>query len=287
MKAAVTWPPVNRPVTAALRAVLPRKVVDTVPVARYLPRTGTVEATLPSGQTVRMWSRGDDDIATTLFWHGWAGHEPETAKPFLELAGSARVTLDVGAHVGYFSLLAGLANPAGQVYAFEPLARVRERLVRNVALNGLENVSIVPRALGSDAGEAAFFHPADGIPSSSSLSGEFMRSIVDSRRLATTTVDVTTVDFFVEENDLGGSVDLVKVDTENTEDQVFRGMVRTLEKDHPAIICEVLRPATGHAIAAVLADFGYKFFLLTDEGRSSSEHVRPHPTWRNFLFLAS
>jgi FkbM family methyltransferase len=40
---------------------------------------------------------------------------------FWRLACKARVTLDIGAHVGYYSVLAGMANPAGTVFAFEPL----------------------------------------------------------------------------------------------------------------------------------------------------------------------
>lgn len=285
MKAAVTWPPVNAPVTAALRAALPASARNWSPVARYVPRSGEVADALPSGRALRMWSRGDDDIATAVFWRGWAGHEPETAEPFWELATSARVTLDVGAHVGYFSLLAALANPAGAVYAFEPLDRVRERLMRNVALNGLENVFCLPVALGSSEGRAEFFHVEGGIPSSSSLSGAFMRSITDDGSVVSTEVQVTTVDAFVAENGLAGRVDLVKVDTENTEDDVFRGMLRTLETDRPAIMCEVLKAGTGRAIEATIAPFGYRFCLLTDRGPVPCDHIRPDPTWRNFSFL--
>jgi FkbM family methyltransferase len=287
VKAAVTWSPVNSLVTTALRAALPLSARNWPPVARYLPRAGVVQAALPSGGVLRMWSRGDDDIATTVFWRGWAGHEPETAEPFIGLARSARVVLDIGAHVGYFSLLAALANPAGRVYAFEPLARVRERLVRNVALNGLGNVSCLPLAMGSREGKSEFFHVADGIPSSSSLSEEFMRSIVSDGRLVSSEIDVTTVDAFVESEGLTGSVDLVKLDTENTEDDVFRGMVRTLETDRPAILSEVLKAGTGAAIEAILGPLGYRYFHLTDKGPVPCDGIRPDPVWRNLLFLPS
>jgi FkbM family methyltransferase len=285
LKAVVTWPPLNSPVTGALRAVLPAPVRNRPWVARYLPRAGVVEATLPSGALLRMWSRGDDDIASTIFWRGWAGHEPATAKPFFDLAVSSSVTLDIGAHVGYFALLASLANPAGLVYAFEPLPRVRERLLRNVALNGVANVSCQSVALGPAEGKATFFHVEDGIPSSSSLSGEFMRSIVDPRRLASSEVDVTTVDEFVADHGLAGRVELVKVDTENTEDEVFHGMARTLETDRPTIFCEVLKADTGRAIEAILGPLDYRFFHLTDEGLRSTAGLRPHRSWRNFAFV--
>lgn len=254
-------------------------------MARYLPRVGVVEAELPGGGVLRMWSRGDDEIASSVFWRGWSGHEPETATAFYEWARSARVTLDIGAHVGYFALLAACANPSGRVYAFEPLPRVRDRLVRNVALNGLENVASLPVALGSRSGKAEFFHVDDGIPSSSSLSGEFMRSIVDESRLASSEVEVMTVDQFVSENALTGSVDLVKIDTENTEDEIFRGMTSTLATDRPVIICEVLQRRTGEAIEAVLTALGYQIVHLRGDGAARCTHIRPDSRWRNYAFL--
>ena len=278
-------PFVNQTLTTALRAALPPRIRMRPSVARYLPRVGVVEAALPSGGVLRLWSRGDDEIASIIFWRGWSGHEPETATAFYEWARSARVTLDIGAHVGYFALLAACANPAGRVFAFEPLPRVRDRLDRNVALNGLENVASLSIALGSCSGKAEFFHVDDGIPSSSSLSGEFMRSIVDETRLASSEVDVMTVDQFVAENGLAGSVDLVKIDTENTEDEIFRGMTHTLETDRPVIVCEVLQMRTGEAIEAILTPLGYQIFHLTADGAERCDHIRPDPAWRNYCFL--
>ena len=285
IKTAVTWPPVNRPVTSVVRAALPDAARRHPFVARYLPRAGVVEAPLPDRRMFRMWSQGDDDIATTLFWRDWAGHEPETSQAFFERAASARTTLDIGAHVGYFALLAGLANSTGKVFAFEPLERVRERLVRNVDLNSLTNVTCLPYALGRGSGRAQFFHVADGIPSSSSLSGDFMRSIIDTDKLVTSDVEVTTVDEFVAQQGLSGTVDLVKIDTEDTEDQVLEGMTHTLEHDRPAVFCEVLKRPTGDRIEAIVRGFGYQPFLLTSGGPRRCERIDPDPRWRNFLLI--
>jgi FkbM family methyltransferase len=193
------------------------------------------------------------------------------------------VTIDVGAHVGYFSLLAGLANPEGTVYAFEPLAPVHARLQRNVALNELANVHCETVALGRRAGTAEFFHVPDSIPSSSSFSREFMESIVAKERLVARPVAVTTLDEFLAERAVTG-VDLVKIDTESTENDVLAGMLETLRRDRPAIVCEVLPGGPAEEIEELLRPFGYRFDLLTDRGPVPSEHVEPHSSWRNFLF---
>jgi FkbM family methyltransferase len=284
-RALVTWAPLNRIVTGTLRALLPARARRHPLLARYAPRAGEVAAALPDGRTLRMCSRGDDEISSAVFWQGWAGHEPETAQPFYDLAGRARVTLDIGAHVGYFALLAAHANPAGRVYAFEPLARVRERLERNVALNAAANVTCVPLAVGSPAGTAEFFHVRHGIPSSSSLSQRFMQSIVPSEQLTSTTVDVVEVDAFVQAHALD-AVDLVKVDTETTEAAVFRGMFATLRRDRPDVVAEVLDDEVAAAIEAQLAGLDYAFFQLTEAGPQRREHIRPDARWRNFLLRA-
>jgi FkbM family methyltransferase len=242
-----------------------------------------VQVALPDGGRLRMHSRGDDDIASPLFWRGWAGHEPETARLFYELAGSARVTLDIGAHVGYFALLASHANPAGRVYAFEPLTRVRERLQHNVALNDADNVTCVPLAVGSPAGFAEFFHVRAGLPSSSSLSGSFMRSMASHDELTSSRVEVVEIDDFVESHELVGG-DLVKVDTETTEAAVFRGMLRTLRRDSPDIVCEILDAEVADAVEALLKPLDYEFFLLTSKGPVRCDTLRPHEHWRNFIF---
>lgn len=283
VRVVATWPPLNRIATGLLRALLPRRIQRHPALSRYVPRVGVVEARLPNGALLRMHSRGDDDIASPVFWCGWAGHEPESARLFYELAGSSRVTLDIGAHVGYFALLASHANPTGQVYAFEPLARVRERLERNVALNGAGNVACMPQALGSSAGTAEFFHFRRGLPSSSSLSQDFMHSIADPERVTSSTVDVVEVDDFVDDRGLV-DVGLVKIDTETTEAAVIRGMLRTLRRDRPQILCEVLDSAVGRDIEELLTPLGYEFFLLTDSGAVRYEHIRPHERWRNFIF---
>ena len=84
-------------------------------VVKHLHKVGTVRARLPNGRALRLWSRGDDWVSNQVYWRGWDGYEPETVPLFWRLAERSAVTLDVGAYVGYFALLAGHANPSGRV----------------------------------------------------------------------------------------------------------------------------------------------------------------------------
>lgn len=250
-------------------------------IISHLHRVGPVRRELPNGRTLRLWSRGDDWVSNQIFWRGWDGYEPETVRLFLRLAARAHVTLDVGAYVGFYTLLAAHANPAGQVYAFEPLPSVFRRLQHHIALNRLANVQCVAAAVGEDDGEAEFFHPAFEVPTSSSLSFEFMRS---ARALQSQTVKVITLDRFIRERGLG-AVDLVKIDTESTEPQVLRGMMETLRRDQPIIVCETLKGrGSERLLEEILCPLGYRFYLLTPDGPESRDRIEGHPVWLNYLF---
>ena len=100
----------------------------------------------------------------------------------------------------------------------------------------------------------------------SALSYDFMRS---AEMICSFPVSVITVDSFVRENAIEG-VDLVKIDTESTEPQVLLGMIETIRRDQPAIICEVLKGrASEKLLAQILRPLGYRFYLLTPDGRWS------------------
>jgi hypothetical protein len=97
-------------------------------------------------------------------------------------------------------------------------------------------------------------------------------------------VSVITVDRFVRENNLE-AVDLVKIDTESTEPDVLRGMIETITRHHPSIICEVLKDrGSEQSLEDILRPLGYNFYLLTPDGPELREHVVGHPAWLNYLF---
>jgi len=101
---------------------------------------------------------------------------PETTPLFFRLAREAEVVLDVGAYVGFFAELAGLANRQARIFAFEPMPENAERLHVQVELNGLSNVESVPAAVSDADGTAKIFHAGSGFECSTSLSREFMSS---------------------------------------------------------------------------------------------------------------
>ena len=279
LKKVRAWPPFNGSSTWVIRALSRLTGHEFKWAIKHLPRTGLVRSELPNGKVLRLWSRGDDWVSNQVFWRGWMGYEPETTPLFFDLARDAEVVLDVGAFVGFYSLLAGLANPTGRVFAFEPMADNAERLRGHIELNELSNVEFVPAAVSAASGTAELFHTGGAHPSSTSLVRDFMSSNQDVRSSVVPTV---ALDSFLEERGVP-SVSLVKLDIETGEPEALRGMARTLERDRPAIFCEVLSTDAGAEVQAILAPLGYRFYHLTPQGPLEREQILSHPVWLNYL----
>jgi FkbM family methyltransferase len=270
--------PFNWVATTVMRPILRITGVEGAMVTKHLHRHGTVKARLPNGRTLRLWSQGDDFVSNQIFWNGWNAYETETLSLFFELATRAEVILDVGAHVGVFSLVAAHANPGARVFAFEPVAPTYQRLQSNVALNQLKNVRCFQSALSDKDGTAQFFHQP-GMTFTASLSREFMHW---QKTWSSSMVTVITGDKFVEENNLP-RVDLMKIDTESTEPQVLAGILKTIERHRPNIICEVLPGLTERSIENLLGPLGYSFYHITDNGLVRREKITGDLKFRNYL----
>ena len=272
--------PVNYLATSTVHALFSAMGLRSEFIIKHLHRVGDVRLALPNNRTLRLWSRGDDWVSNQVYWRGWDGYEPETVPIFYRIATRADVTFDVGAYVGFFTLLAAHANPSGRVYAFEPLRGVYARLQKNVALNTLDQVQCIKSAVGEVDGSADFFHVPVELPTSSSLSYEFMRSAND---LTVSPVPVITLDRFVQENRID-RVDLVKIDTESTEPQVLRGMIKTLQRDKPFVFCEVLGRGGERELEEALRPIGYRYYHLIPSGPVLRDRIEGHPEWLNYLF---
>jgi FkbM family methyltransferase len=274
--------PFNRLATSGARSIFSALGLKSEFVIKHLHRIDLVESRLPNGKTLRLQSKGDDWVSNQVFWRGWKGYEPETMPLFFRLAQQSKVTFDIGAYVGFFALLAAHANENGKVFAFEPLSSIYQRLQQNVSLNNLQNIETVLGAVGAEKGEAEFFHQGgNDLPTSSSLSYEFMK---DGKGVTSTKVKIFKLDEFAEEKNIE-RVDLMKIDTESTEPEVLRGASSLLERNHPKIICEVLKDrGSEQPLAEILRPLGYNFYLLTPDGPVKREQIEGHPEFLNYLF---
>jgi FkbM family methyltransferase len=116
---------------------------------------------VPRGAVMRIRSgplRGYRWIAGSAPHGSWLGtYESHVQGLFCERVKPGDIVFDVGANVGFFTLLASkLVGPNGHVYAFEPLPRNLHYLERHLRLNGITNVTIQPLAIAAATGSARF-----------------------------------------------------------------------------------------------------------------------------------
>ena len=140
------------------------------------------------------------------------------------------VALDVGANIGVQSLrMAKLVGPNGSVISCEPLPHLRERLAANLALNQVENVSIIPAALSEYCGATEISFDLDNWNQGTASLSKVHKSSVS--------VEVFTGDELLERRNVK-RLDLVKIDVEGHEFQVIKGLQKSINKYHPRIIFE-------------------------------------------------
>jgi FkbM family methyltransferase len=167
--------------------------------------------------------------------------EPHITAAFRGRLTAGDVCVDVGAHIGYYTLLASSAvGRSGHVYALEPSSRVYRTLSSNLALNASANVTAFNLAAGETTGSGVLYEAPGPSPLTSSLSPRMLDAPHGARAedFVATEVQVVAVDDIVPAEDFR-RVRMVKIDVEGYEIEVLRGMEGLLRAaDRIAIFVE-------------------------------------------------
>jgi FkbM family methyltransferase len=191
-------------------------------------------------------------------------YEPVTKQAVRALLRPGMTVIDVGAHIGYYSILAGkLVGETGRVHAVEPAAENRELLRRNIDLNRVRSVTLHPHAAGRERGRRAFH-----LTGSSDSHGFYPHPLTKTVR--TIEIDVVPLDEVVH-----GPVHLVKIDVEGSEIEVLRGMRRILAENPGVALGIEWNPACMRSagidpleLPRVLQELGFgQIDVLDDYGR--------------------
>ena len=141
--------------------------------------------------------------------------------------------IDVGAHVGTFSLVAS-SHPGMRGIAFEPMTSVCDVLMSNIALNNLENRwCVVQKALSNYPGRRILKSPGNDRESGLSCIGQI--NYADYREEY---VDVVRLDDAVKSAGIT-SVDIINIDTEGCELFVLIGGAETISRYKPDLMINI------------------------------------------------
>lgn len=175
-------------------------------------------------------------------YHATRGWEPELHAALTRTLEPGACVLDVGAHVGLFTLAAALRiGPTGRVIAFEAAPATVATLRRHVDMNGFgERVEVVSAAVGDVEGEIPFYVGDE------TMSASITRASLDELRpqrddapafeIQEIRVPALTLDGFCHRR--GVRATCVKIDVEGAELRVLRGAEAIL-RSSAEVFCEV------------------------------------------------
>jgi len=188
--------------------------------------------------------------------------EPYETSLVLSLLRPGDVFVDVGANIGYFSVVAAsVVGAQGAVFAFEPDPDNCRLLRANAELNGFdERIIVVEAALSDASGHGELFLSADNLGDHQVYAGHEGRSSVPIALLQGSEFLAGRVQ----------RIDLLKVDTQGAEFQVMTGLIQLLQSlaQPPRIMIELtpysLRQAgaSGRALVELLATLGQPLWFI-------------------------
>jgi FkbM family methyltransferase len=160
-------------------------------------------------------------------WHGIAEHIP-----------AGGVFVDVGAHVGYYSLKAAAkAGPSGRVIAIEPNPDTIRKLQANIRESKAYRILVYPVACSDSQGVVEFYsaqHENSSASSMSAVNAAQGKSVTSSYQVHT-----RRLDDIVHESGVS-RVDAIKIDVEGAELLVLKGAGETLDRYHPIVAVELM-----------------------------------------------
>lgn len=162
-------------------------------------------------------------IGSGVFGYWLGTYELEKQKLFQKTVGPGDVVYDIGAHAGFYALLASiLVGEKGKVFAFEPLPQNIFFLKKHVEMNNCRNVQIMEMAVSEKSGRGNFEKSAD------SFSGQ----LSDGSGLQ---IEIASLDDLIKNRKLLPPT-VLKIDAEGAELKILKGARSLLKIYRPIVI---------------------------------------------------
>lgn len=211
-----------------------------------------------------------DDLQRQLYFFGTYFVEETPLSVWQGRAHGCKVIFDVGANLGIYSLAALASEANATVHAFEPTPEIADQLRKVAELNGLR-LRVYEMAVSSKTGHAKLNRYRGDLGTNSGMNFVFGNADPgDPNRVSTVRLD----DFCLEKDIL--RIDLLKVDVQGHEYEVFQGAKNLLDR---GVIRQIFfeldwrSNSQGGCVArqsvSLLEAAGYEFSAISER-----------PTWR-------
>lgn len=164
--------------------------------------------------------KNDSTISPELFLNKkWEVFETSIFKKNIKKGG---VVLDIGAHIGYYTLIAsGHVGPAGKVYAFEPDIKNFNLLSKNILENGCKNVILINKAVINKTRHTKLYLNKENTGDHRIYGSKENRQYIS--------IQAVSLDDYFKGTD--EKIDLVKMDVQGSEFWALKGAVNILAKN--------------------------------------------------------
>ena len=169
----------------------------------------------------------------------------------------AAVIYDMGANIGYFSLLCSVSSGSkATIYAFEPIPSNMSILCRHILMNKIENIIPVNLAVSDHLGLVDFSADNSSVSYTYKQSSEYYGNRAINMKVAIINLDTLMNQFNF------SMPDVLKIDVEGAEYDVLKGGVELIKKHRPKILLsthDVHVPGVGKKCLDLITELGYNY----------------------------
>jgi FkbM family methyltransferase len=218
---------------------------------RLLPRGMTVPI-LQGPLRGKKWILGSQRHA---FWLG--GYEPHMQTLMARELKKGRTFYDIGANVGFYTLLGSFCVAPGSVFAFEPLPANLKFLKRHLAINQVQNVRVLQLAISDEIGAAKFRAESTGAMGQLDSSGDV-------------NVNMSTIDALLDSREILPP-DCIKMDIEGAEWKALIGARECFQQYKPVLFLATHGKEIHDRCRDLLCSWRYKVEIIMKETEDRSE----------------
>lgn len=210
-------------------------------------------------------------------------YEKDDSNMILNLINDGDTIFDIGANMGWYSILFNALFRSSEIHSFEPVPNTYSIFIQNIELNN--SINIIHNNFGlsnDDKNQDIYFYPQGSGNAS-------LQNLSNSRDTIKIICKFKTLNQYVNDNNC--NLDFLKCDVEGAELLVFKGGIETIKKFKPIVFSEILRKWSKgfgydpNDIFDLFRSIGYEVFCCRD-GKLSEFGIMDDKTIEsNFFFL--
>ena len=248
---------------------------------RHLHFKGKFNVNISPGKSFQLIHYGFE-IENELFWKGFQdGWEKVSLGLWVQLCKNSDIIFDIGANTGIYAMVANTINGKAEVFAFEPVERVYDKLVKNCELNKF-NTTCYQKAVSNFTGKAVIFDTEEVHVLSVTVNKNLNAPSTPVKEYEIETITLKQV---IEDNKLP-RIDLMKIDVETHEPEVLEGMGEYLKKFQPTMLIEILNDEVGQRISQLISGIDYLYFNIDEDNGIRRVDTITHSDYYNYLLCS-